>query len=1017
MEEVKALITSQLNISNFITCSFHLTDFGHTEGEPLDDNTFGQILSNPHSAGFSCNTLKLYVGNMFEETPLQSPGTFSLDYEPNVTRQYPSTPAYMLNQEAIDPISAPQPGDYFSPKIPAEDVMATTGSPSINQQQQFSSSNPHWQHFKMGHSSSRSKTKSIRESNNSISDEIGKMPQYPRGSVSSLYGNDRRSSEDSFKVIRTERREINFDERRQSPYERRPSYNTRKPSIPIQTGTLTTNAAASLQKRNNSTTSTRQLSQSSESSSNTSSEANGISNQNQPTTQLRRNISQSSRKSGKLERTPSQLVALRSAPPPPPSGSASLQRANSRKGYSFGTPHINSGAFESNTTAGTNIALPRGQNENTNGITRQLSFKKDLGYTKYSSSVPPRIDIEDFQTPGLSAELGFELDGQSTFHESSLTEHKIQDEKFHENDISFENAPAFEDDDDSSSSDEGLWAKKPPAPIPETIDLTNSPEEPKKKPSLHVQILTPITDTDESHFDQSSSPNDNSYLDVQLGGWAVRPPAEVVYENLEHFFPNADLDKPIIIDPQGSPPSSPALEPGSMNKPYAPLSPVPEPGKSAPAYHTDVKGQYLNSPVPDSKPQVLSSHPNSQQTVEQPNPSTTDPIASNDNVIDASVPKARPGLTMRTKSLRVVAKEATERGKRLQNLANSNIKGALLRRKSTKMWGQKVVEVKPNEMKRGQQSKLRDNKGKVKQFVWVKGELIGKGSFGKVYLALNATAGEMIAVKQVEVPQTLSDKNSDKQKEVVDTLHSEVENMKDLDHFNIVQYLGFEALPDVYNLFLEYVPGGSVGSALRQHGRFEEQVIKSFTKQVLDGLAYLHSCGILHRDLKSDNLLIDLEGVCKISDFGISKKSRNIYANDAEMSMQGTIFWMAPEVIHNVIANAKQGYSAKVDIWSLGCVVLEMFAGRRPWSTDEAIGAMYKLGNARLAPPIPEDTIPYVSEDGKDIIDKCFTVNPEQRPTAIELLEHPFCVIPRDFKFQDTQLAKMIKVNDKRKGK
>ena len=333
------------------------------------------------------------------------------------------------------------------------------------------------------------------------------------------------------------------------------------------------------------------------------------------------------------------------------------------------------------------------------------------------------------------------------------------------------------------------------------------------------------------------------------------------------------------------------------------------------------------------------------------------------------------------------------------------------------MWGQKVVEVKPSEMKRGQLSRLQDNRGKVKQFVWVKGELIGKGSFGKVYLALNATAGEMIAVKQVEVPQTLSDKSSSKQKEVIDTLHAEVETMKDLDHFNIVQYLGFEALPDFYNLFLEYVPGGSVGSALRQYGRFEESVIKSFTRQVLDALSYLHSCGILHRDLKSDNLLIDLDGVCKISDFGISKKSRDIYANDAEMSMQGTIFWMAPEVIHNVVHNAKQGYSAKVDIWSLGCVVLEMFAGRRPWSTDEAIGAMYKLGNARLAPPIPEDTMPFVSKDGKDIIDQCFQIDPDRRPTASELFAHPFCEIPKDYRFQDTKLAKMIKVNDKRVGK
>ncbi|KAF5132494.1 hypothetical protein DV495_001189 [Geotrichum candidum] len=670
----------------------------------------------------------------------------------------------------------------------------------------------------------------------------------------------------------------------------------------------------------------------------------------------------------------------------------------------------------------------------------------------------------------------------STFKSSSLTStvnttpqapEKVQDEKFHENEISFENAPAFEDsDNDSSSSDEGLWAKKPPAPVPETIDLTGSEDKPKKKPDLHVEILTPnINGTNDGHFDNvPPSPlvgkKSGSYLDdVKLGGWAVRPPAEVVYENLERFFPDADLDRPILIDPQGaSPPTSPCNEIIVNKFSYRPpLSPVPEPPKDQ-AKFQDAQTPYIGSfqdgknlTVPPSpinststsnlkqenlsrnriQEVVYAPEKTTDQTPDQTPDQTSDktpeqaPDHIPDNVEETPQPPPPPaqpanptgnkvGLKMRTKSLRIVVQEATERRKRFQTLANANSKGgsgALLRRKSTKMWGQKVVEVKPSEMKRGQLSRLQDNRGKVKQFVWVKGELIGKGSFGKVYLALNATAGEMIAVKQVEVPQTLSDKSSSKQKEVIDTLHAEVETMKDLDHFNIVQYLGFEALPDFYNLFLEYVPGGSVGSALRQYGRFEESVIKSFTRQVLDALSYLHSCGILHRDLKSDNLLIDLDGVCKISDFGISKKSRDIYANDAEMSMQGTIFWMAPEVIHNVVHNAKQGYSAKVDIWSLGCVVLEMFAGRRPWSTDEAIGAMYKLGNARLAPPIPEDTMPFVSKDGKDIIDQCFQIDPDRRPTASELFAHPFCEIPKDYRFQDTKLAKMIKVNDKRVGK
>ncbi|ODV94962.1 hypothetical protein PACTADRAFT_76546 [Pachysolen tannophilus NRRL Y-2460] len=269
----------------------------------------------------------------------------------------------------------------------------------------------------------------------------------------------------------------------------------------------------------------------------------------------------------------------------------------------------------------------------------------------------------------------------------------------------------------------------------------------------------------------------------------------------------------------------------------------------------------------------------------------------------------------------------------------------------------------------------------------------------------------MMAVKQVEVPKNSI--ASAQITEVIDALHSEVETMKDLDHLNIVQYLGFEKVDNIYSLFLEYVAGGSVGSCIRMFGRFEESLIRFLTAQVLQGLAYLHKRGILHRDLKADNLLLEIDGVCKISDFGISKRSQNIYANDAEMSMQGTIFWMAPEVIDNVVHNKKQGYSAKIDIWSLGCVVLEMFAGRRPWSNVEAIGAIYKLGKTKLAPPIPEDTLPFVSKEGKDFIKQCFQIDPEKRPTASQLLKHPFCAKNPDFKFDDTKLAKKIKFNDK----
>jgi len=97
-------------------------------------------------------------------------------------------------------------------------------------------------------------------------------------------------------------------------------------------------------------------------------------------------------------------------------------------------------------------------------------------------------------------------------------------------------------------------------------------------------------------------------------------------------------------------------------------------------------------------------------------------------------------------------------------------------------------------------------------------------------------------------------------------------------------------------------------------------------------------------------------------------KIEDVYAND-HYTLAGTIFWMAPEVVRT----PKEGYSAKIDIWSLGCVVLEMFAGKRPWSTEEALAAMFKIGN-ELKPPIPDDVKEYMSADAKDFLEKCFTM-------------------------------------------
>ncbi|KAF9115029.1 hypothetical protein BGX27_009147 [Mortierella sp. AM989] len=308
---------------------------------------------------------------------------------------------------------------------------------------------------------------------------------------------------------------------------------------------------------------------------------------------------------------------------------------------------------------------------------------------------------------------------------------------------------------------------------------------------------------------------------------------------------------------------------------------------------------------------------------------------------------------------------------------------------------QRVVQVESGRVMDQSQQGIYQNpqSGTIKTFQYLKGGLIGRGSFGRVYHAFNLDTCEMIAIKQVDLPQTLSERNCDRLKTSVEALFSEMEVLKDLDHENIVQYLGFAQNEETANIFLEYVSGGSIESCLKRSGHFPEPVIRSFTRQILLGLEYIHSKKIVHRDIKAANVLVDEQGVCKISDFGISKRNAQSQGGYDENvgSLQGSIFWMAPEMV------TSKAYGAKVDIWSFGCLVLEMFTGQQPWKGYAPQQALFTIGSSSAHPPIPET----ISEEGQRFLARCFITDANQRPTAAELLQDPFAVPPPNFNFND----------------
>lgn len=264
---------------------------------------------------------------------------------------------------------------------------------------------------------------------------------------------------------------------------------------------------------------------------------------------------------------------------------------------------------------------------------------------------------------------------------------------------------------------------------------------------------------------------------------------------------------------------------------------------------------------------------------------------------------------------------------------------------------------------------------------WIKGALIGAGSFGSVFLGMNAKNGLLMAVKQVELPSGQT-QNDQKKKRMLDALEGEIELLKTLQHENIVQYLDSYADGTHLNIFLEYVPGGSVVALLRNYGAFEEPLVRNFVRQILQGLSFLHNRDIVHRDIKGANILVDNKSCIKISDFGISKKVESDLLANARAhrpSLQGSVFWMAPEVVKQT------SYTRKADIWSLGCLVVEMMSGTHPWPNLNQMQALFKIGSS-AKPSLPDE----ISQEAVEFLNLTFELDHEARPSADALLAHAF---------------------------
>eukprot|EP00756_Hemistasia_phaeocysticola_P006762 Hpha_TRINITY_DN13987_c0_g1::TRINITY_DN13987_c0_g1_i1::g.35961::m.35961 len=276
---------------------------------------------------------------------------------------------------------------------------------------------------------------------------------------------------------------------------------------------------------------------------------------------------------------------------------------------------------------------------------------------------------------------------------------------------------------------------------------------------------------------------------------------------------------------------------------------------------------------------------------------------------------------------------------------------------------------------------------------WKKGKYIGRGAFGEVCLGLNQDTGELMAVKTVMF--NAKDKDIAKR---LQALQQEIRVMRQLTHPKIVRYLCTERQGEQVNIFMEYVPGGSIVSLLKEFGALSEATMRNYTRQILEALAFLHGENVVHRDIKAANVLVSVSGDCKLADFGTAVYMREISATPRgkqDMAgMAGTPCWMAPEVVTESAPVGKP-----CDIWSLGCTVTEMIWAERPfwWLADNPIQMLNWLASEKeVTLPDSDQTPQHVGDQCRDFCLLCLRRDSTKRPTANSLLKgvggrgHPF---------------------------
>lgn len=274
-----------------------------------------------------------------------------------------------------------------------------------------------------------------------------------------------------------------------------------------------------------------------------------------------------------------------------------------------------------------------------------------------------------------------------------------------------------------------------------------------------------------------------------------------------------------------------------------------------------------------------------------------------------------------------------------------------------------------------------------------------------VHRAVRGDDGSVVAAKLLNPARVPPD--------VCDSIMHEVSLLRNLSHPNIVKYIAYirtgqtaAGAPGRLCILLEYCEAGSLGAMCKKYGGIPEELAAVYVAQVLEGLAYLHAQGIIHRDIKGDNILMTRAGTVKVADFGVATRSKVLGTGGttgggggnapayAAGTVVGTPHFMAPEIIE------MKGALSATDVWSLGATVVELLTGRPPYADRGSMATVYAIVTDDH-PPLPDG----ISARAKDFLMECFRKEPRMRPSARRLLRHPW--ITSNLKKQQKKKAEL----------